>query len=224
MLANVAVIAAIVALAVTTSVSATYAAAKAVIHRNAERYADAAFADALANVRDRIASNIAAGEPMPSFTPSPPQPVCGPNDASCAYYASSNVTLETSAAITSNMEADANVSEDRITADIVVTILAPDRTILSVREKRTSLRTLRTPPYAVIAGARDATADFTAQPVEGDDGGLPPSAPNSACSPSTNDETLVRAQYYNDASGACTDESTWKSQPGTARGAPQWTP
>jgi len=224
MLANAAVIAAIIALTVATTVSATYAAARAVIHRTAVRYADAAFGAALGSVRDEIAASISAGQALPAFTPSPPQPACVSARPACAYYVSRSVSLETSASIDSNLEADANVNENRVVADITVSIMTPDRTVLAIREKRAMLRTFHTPPYAVIAGARDGSSDLAARQEQGDDGGLPPSATNSACSPSTTDETVVRAEYYNDASGACTDESTWRSQPGSSPTPSAWAP
>lgn len=224
MLANAAVIAAIVALTVATTVSATYAAARAAIHHTALRYADAAFGAALGNARDEIAASIAAGQTLPAFTPSPPQPACANVRPACAYYVSRSVRLETTVSAGSNLEADANVNENRMTADITVSILTSDGTVLAVREKRAVLRTFKTPPFAVIAGTRDGSLDLIATAAQGDDGGLPPSAKNSACAPSGTDETVVRAEYYNDASGACTDESTWRSQPGPAPAPSAWTP
>lgn len=224
MLANAVVIAAIIALTVATTVCATYAAARASIHRTALRYADAAFGAALGNVRDEIATSMSTGGPLPAFTPSPPQPACPTARPPCAYYVKRSVLLEAPASAGSNLEADANVNENRVAADIAVSILTPDGTVLAVREKRATLRTFQTPPYATISGTRDDSSGLAAPSGQGDDGGLPPSAENSACSPSTTDETVVRAEYYNDASGACTDASSWRSQPGSSPTPSAWTP
>lgn len=224
MLANAVVVAAIIALTITGTVSATYAAARAAIHRTALRYADAAFGAALGNARDEIAASIAASRALPAFTPSPPQPACAGARPACAYYVSRSISLETTPSAAGNLEADANVNENRVAANITVTILTPDGTALAVREKRAILRTFQTPPYAVIAGTSDGSSDLAARASQGDDGGLPPSAENSACTPSTTDETVVRAEYYNDASGACTDASTWRSQPGSSPTPSAWTP
>lgn len=224
MLANVIVAVALVALTVATSVSTTYAAARAMIHRNAQRYADAAFTGALGDARDQIAARIAAGQAMPAFTPSPPQPACGSGAASCAFFVSESIALASSASAGSNLEADANVNEGRIVADVTVSVSTADGTVLARREKRAILRTFLTPPYAVIGGARDGSSDLTAQSAEGDDGGLPPGTATSACAPAATDETVVRAEYYNDVSGACTDASAWRSQPAPGASPSAWTP
>lgn len=229
MLGNALVFVAIIAIAVATAVSSTYAAARATLHRTAERYVAVGYANALADVRNALATQIATGQynagALPAFTPSPPQPVCPASSGACSFYATETVTLSAASAQANNLEADGHVNEGRVSAHIAVTILAPDRTALAARMENVTLRTSNTPPYVAIGGARDGSVDGVATDgTDTDDGGLPPGTATSACNVQTIDETVVRAEYYNDATGKCMDASTWQSKPAALSAPAPWSP
>jgi hypothetical protein len=85
--------------------------------------------------------------------------------------------------------------------------------MLATRDSDVTLRTMISPPYVAIAGARDATFDDVATGnLLGDDGGKPPATANpcAAGSPGSSDDTVVRVAYKNAQTGACSDGSSWR--------------
>jgi len=219
MLGNAIVLVMILGLAAATALSSTYAMARVSIQRGAERYIQAGFSNGATVMRDSLAQQIAAGQldpralpsPMPSMTPVAPTPVCVSNATPCQYRVGESFVFDSVSSTQNNLETDVHVNEARIAGRITVSVLAPDSSVLATRTKTIVFRVTSVPPYVAPAGMRDETAESR---TPGDDGGLPPATLSSACSrpaPGSADETLVRAQYYNDASGKCYDGSSWHS-------------
>jgi hypothetical protein len=76
------------------------------------------------------------------------------------------------------------------------------------------LRTIATPPYVIVGGARDGSFDDIASSnAAGDDGGVPPATPDpcGTAAPGIADGTSIRVAYQNAATNACSDGSTWRS-------------
>ena len=229
MLGNVMVLVAVLALAAVTAVSSTYAMARVTVVRGAERYVAVGFDNGVTVLRDSLAQQIASGaldpralpSPMPSVSPLPPARVCMDSTKNCPYLVSETFAYVSASEIQSNLEADAHVNEARIAARISVSVLAPDLSPLVGRTKTVIFRVMSVPPYVAPAGNSDETSGVR---DAGDDGGMPlaTSAPCSSPQPGKVDETVVRAQYVNDATGKCFEGSSWRSQAASAATSPAW--
>lgn len=229
MLGNVMVMVAILALAAITALSSTYAMARVTVVRSAERFVSVGFDNGVTALRDSLAQQIASGaldpralpSPMPSVSPVPPARVCSDTAKSCPYLVSETFAYANASEVQSNLEADAHVNEARIAARISVSVLAPDLSPLVRRTKTVVFRVMSVPPYVAPAGNADETSGVR---DTGDDGGMPlaTAAPCSSPQPAAVDETVVRAEYVNDATGKCFDGSTWRSAAGSAASTAGW--
>ncbi|MBV9271520.1 MAG: hypothetical protein JO165_10515 [Candidatus Eremiobacteraeota bacterium] len=220
---------AVLALAALTAVTSTFAMTRIAIERGAERYIAVGYENGVSALRESLAQRITAGQldpralpsPIPAMTPIPPTAACASTTSPCPYRVSESFTFDPSTSAENNLESDAHVNEARISAHVTVSVLAPDSTVLVSRSKSVTLRITSVPPYVTPAGTRDATS---LTPTLGDDGGLPPPTPSSACASAApgGDETVVRAQYYNDANGKCYDGSAWHSAPAARTSTTGW--
>ncbi|HEY8296929.1 MAG TPA: hypothetical protein VIG32_02775 [Candidatus Baltobacteraceae bacterium] len=231
MLANALFFASVIALAATTILSGGLAMTRASEHRIAEQYLTAGFERAAAAARETIASRLRDGavDPRalaPALSVAPLPARCAGETVPCSFYTGARVTFDNvqnvrvssspaacDAATTNcaeNLESNDRVDEGRLAARIVVDVSAPDGTVLATRTQTLTLRTFAAPPYATIAGVRDASlADTVAS--EGDDGGHAVPA-GADCGPVAGDETVVRVQYRNAVSDACANGSRWQRQ------------
>ncbi|HET9393049.1 MAG TPA: hypothetical protein VFO29_06000 [Candidatus Rubrimentiphilum sp.] len=214
MLVNALVCVALIALAATTILSAGLVTTRVSVHRLAQTYLSQGYQRAVDTLETNIAAYAQAGSipsPLPTFTPLPP--LCADANPPCAFTSTATITLSRGNATASNQEANAYVAEDRLAAHISVAVRAPDGTLLATRDNDLTLRTMLSPPYVAIAGARDATFDDVAfGNLVGDDGGKPPATANpcAAGAAGSSDDTVVRVAYKNAQTGACTDGSSWR--------------
>ena len=220
---------ALVALIASTFLSAGIGMTRATIHRLAQTYIAAGFARAQASLQQTLAAELQAGplpSPLPTFTPLPQTCAAGP----CAYKIGASIVFtrigapsvssqcdQTLSNCAFNEQANAYVNEGRMTARITVTVSASgDGAVLVSRTQDVVLRTMSTPPYAVLAGTRDGSfGDVLAKHAAGDDGGEAASSVNPCASPAppgTSDDTVVRVAYRNQTTNACSDGSTWRTQ------------
>jgi len=149
--------------------------------------------------------------PLPVFTPLPA--ACADANPPCAFTSTATISLVRSDAPASNQEANAYVSESRVTAHISISVRAADGTLLATRDNDVTLRTMLSPPYVALSGARDATFDdVVTGNLLGDDGGRPPATANpcAAATAGSSDDTVVRVAYKNAETGACSDGSSWR--------------
>lgn len=230
MLANALFYVALIALAASTLLSAGLAMTRAGIHRLAQTYISAGYQRAATSLQETLADDLRAGplpSPMPSFAPLPA--ACVDSASPCRYESSETIALTNSSSpvtagqcdpgqtnCASNEQANSYVDESRITARITVTITAAsDGSVLATRSSDVIVRTMNTPPYAVISGSRDGSFDdVAAMHAAGDDGGILPATPNPCAAQvsGTADDTAVRVAYRNETTNACTDGSAWRTE------------
>lgn len=214
MLANALVCVALIALAATTMLSAGLVTTRVSIHRLAQTYLSQDYQRAVDALESNVAAYARAGaipSPLPAFTPLPP--VCADANPPCAFTSTATIALSRSSASASNQQMNGYVLEDRLAAHISVAVRAADGTLLATRDNDLILRTMLSPPYVAIAGARDATFDDAASgSLLGDDGGKPPATANPcmAGAAGSSNDTVVRVVYKNAQTGACTDGSSWR--------------
>lgn len=229
-LSNVLFYIALVTLITSTSLCAGLAMTRATAHRLAQTYIAAGFQRAQTSLQQTLAAQLQAGplpSPMPTFTPLP-QTCAGAGP--CKYKIGASIALtrisgssvasqcdETLSNCASNEQSNAYVNETRITARITVTVsAAADGEPLASRTQDVVLRTMSTPPYAVVAGTRDGSFDdVLAKHAAGDDGGQAATIPNPCASTpaqGASDDTVVRVVYRNQTTDACTSGSTWRTE------------
>jgi hypothetical protein len=226
-----------------TFLSAGLAMTRASIHRLAQTYVASGYQRAASTLQQTLAEDLRAGglpSPLPSFTPLPE--TCVDSSNPCRYENTASIALTQSSVpaasaqcdsnqtnCASNEQANAYVQESRITARITVTIAAAaDGTVLAQRTGDVIVRTMKTPPYAVIAGSRDGTFDdVVGRHAVGDDGGALPATPNPCSSPlpaGISDDTAVRVAYRNQTTNACTDGSAWRTESYSTDSGSAWSP
>lgn len=230
---------ALIALVAATILSAGLAMTRMSITRMTQPYLAAAYTRAVASVQQTVAAQMQAGGipyPAPSFTPIPA--ACA--DASCTYTATATISLLENAAPTAgpscdplqtncaaNVQTNGYVGESRVTA--LVTAYVRDRSgaALASRSGTVVLRTMAAPPYAAIAGTRDAAFDdLSGAHALGDDGGsaLATADPCASDAPGISDDTRVRVAYRNQTTNACTDGSSWAQASYSGAAASGWAP
>lgn len=240
MLAGALFYVALIALVVTTVLSAGLAMTRMTITRMAQPYIAAGYQRAAASLQQTISSEMQSGgvpSPAPTFTPIPP--ACA--NSACTYTASETIALTQIASATPgpscdpsqtncapNVQTNAYVAESRLTAAITVIVKDARGTVVATRSGSVVLRTLSAPPYVTIAGSRGGTFDDVVNShTAGDDGGAPPATPNP-CATSiagTADDTTVRVAYRNATTNACTNGSGWADSSYGARVVPNgWSP
>jgi hypothetical protein len=208
--------------------SAGLAMTRATMHRLSQTYIAIGYQRAASSLQQTFAQDLRGGslpDPLPTFTPIPP--ACVNNEIPCRYTTSETIALTEGSTpnqvdgcdvektnCASNVQANAYVNESRLTARITVTVSTAAGAALAERKSDIIFRTMNTPPYVVLAGTRDWTFDdIASMHALGDDGGLPPATPNpcQTSAANTSDDTVVRVQYRNTVSNACTDGSTWST-------------
>ena len=213
-LVNALVCLALVALAATTTLSAGLITVRTSVHRLAQTYLSQSFQRAVDALETNVAAYARAGplsSPLPTFTPLPP--LCVDATSPCAFTSTATISLLHTDVTASNEEANAYVLEGRLAAHISVAVRAADGTVLATRDNDVILRTINSPPYVAIAGARDATLDDVATGgLLGDDGGSPPATANPCAAGPTGSsgDTVVRVAYKNAQTGSCSDGSSWR--------------
>jgi len=243
MLANALFYVALVTVVATTFLSAGLAMTRATIHRLSQTYVAAGYQRAASVLQQRLADDLQNGvlpNPLPTFTPLPA--TCVDTAVPCRYETSETIVLTQTTApsagagcdpaqtnCASNEQANAYVNENRIAARISVAVTASDGTLLTTRTGDVVLRTMNTPPYVIVTGARDGSFDNLASASSvGDDGGLPAATPNpcAAAAAGTLDDTVVRVAYSNRVTNACTNGSTWRtsSYNSSSSAASGWSP
>jgi hypothetical protein len=234
---------ALVAVIATTFLSAGLAMTRATIHRLSKTYVAAGYQRAISSLQTTLANDMQSGalpNPLPTFTPIPS--TCVDSSNPCKYMTAETIAFtqsstpspvtvcdEAQSNCASNEQANVYVNESRVTARISVTVTTVDGIVLTTRTGDVVLRTMNTPPYVVLAGARDgAFDDIVSAHAAGDDGGAPPATPNpcAAVAPGTADDTVVRVAYRNRTTNACTDGSSWRTASYNTRNrtASGWSP
>jgi hypothetical protein len=224
MLSSAIVYVALIALVATTILSAGLAMTRMTILRAAQPYLAAGYERAVSSLQQTVAAEMQSGgipDPAPAF--SPIAPACA--DSACKYTTSETIALVQNAPATPgaacdpaqtncapNVQVNPYVSEGRMTARITVNVQDSAGSIIVTRAGDLVLRTMRSPPYVALAGARDTTFDDVSDGQSaGDDGGAPADTPNPCATPvpGTSSDTTVRVAYHNTKSGACGDGSAW---------------
>lgn len=191
---------ALVAFVVSTMLSAGLLHARMSVHRLAQSYLKQGYQRAV----DALLAD-------PSATLGPLPALCVDTSVPCHFTTEATIAFASPAPFY-NRQGNLYVNEDRIGAQITVTVRALDGTALASRTSTVMLRVTTSPPYAAIAGARDQTFGNAAPAgLAGDDGGLPPATANpcSSAPQGTSDNTVVRVAYQNAQTGACIDGSVW---------------
>jgi hypothetical protein len=223
--------------------SAGLAMTHATMHRISQSYIAIGYHRAASVLQQAFANDLRSSplpNPLPTFTPIPP--TCVNNEIPCRYTTSETIRLtqlssangvegcnpaDTNCA--SNLQANAYVNEGRLAARITVTVSTASGATLAKRENDIIFRTMNAPPYIVLAGTRDASFDdIASMHALGDDGGLSPATPNPCETPeaNTSDDTVVRVEYRNTVSNACSDGSAWSTSSYDTQGfaVPGWPP
>lgn len=227
MLANALFCTAIVALLASTILTGGIAMTRAAIHRAASAYVAGGYQHGIQIVESTLAADMQNGglpSPLPPVGAQPPQ--CA--DAPCRYFTTetaqfTTVTLSTPSPscdiaqsnCANGEESNAYVAESRVTSRITVVVSDPGGNSLATKSADVTFRTLRRPPYAIVAGFRDGGFDDVAsEGAPGDDGGLvlQSPAPCASAQPGTSDDTSIRVAYQNEQTNACTDASTFAAQ------------
>lgn len=179
-----------------TTLYASGAAAKAALHRRALMAARADVTRATEAAREAIAAAVTSGN-APSF---------GSPSSACVVGTASTCALESTIALASAtpapnaaacpaadcvvyLQGNDAVGEGRAAVRISIRVGPPGGDALAVRDEAVTFRTLRVPPYAIVAGANDATIDAITNAGTGDDGGA--AVPGAG--------TLVNVVYKNGA-------------------------
>ncbi len=241
MLVNALFYVALIAAIALTFVSAGLAMTRTTIHRMAQTYVTAGYQRAAGSLEQTLSADLQSGalpSPLPAFTPIPPACV----DPACSYETAESIALTQTSTpapsptcdpaqsnCASNEQTNPYVQEGRITARITVTVTGSDGSVLATRSGDVILRTLRAPPYVVLAGARDGSfAQVLPGRAPGDDAGIAPLSVDPCAAPAAgvSDDTVVRAAYRNRNTNACTDGSSWRtsSYSSSAGGASGWSP
>ncbi len=225
MLAGALFYVALLVLVGTTILSAGLAMTRMTVTRMARPYLATGYQRAASSLQRSVAAQMQSGGspyPAPAFTPIPA--ACA--NAACTYMTTERITLssappsvasscdpeETNCA--ANVQTNGYVREGRMSALVTVTVQDANGAKVATQDSTVILRTMSTPPYAAIAGARDAAFDDVVNAhAPGDDGGAAPATPNPCTSaiPGAADDTAVRVAYRNQATNACTDGSSWAS-------------
>lgn len=166
----------------TIAQAALYAAgatAKAALHRRAAAAARTATARGSALAQSAIAASMKARAPL--VLPSPSSTCVVQAGAVCAFEATVTLATQTpppndtqpcaASACAVYLQSNDVVGEDRATVRIHVAIGSPGGDAIASRDTAVAFRTLRVPPYAIPAGANDATIDALTKTGTGDDGG-----------------------------------------------------
>lgn len=240
MLAGVLAYVALIALVAATILSAGMAMTRLTIERMTRPYFSSGYQRAAASLQQTVAADMQSGGvpyPAPTFTPIPA--ACA--NSTCTYLTAETITLTQEAPATPgpacdasqtncapNVQTNSYVAESRLTAQITVNILDAQGYSIATRTGTVLLRTLKSPPYVAIAGARDGAFDDVLNAANaGDDGGAPPATPNpcAASTLSVSDDTAVRVEYRNKNTNACTDGSAWgNSSYGARSNSSGWSP
>lgn len=243
MLASALFYVALVAVIATTFLSAGLAMTRMTVHRLSQTYVTPGYQRAVSALQQTLATDMQNGglpNPLPAFTPIPAS--CVDASTPCRFRTAETITLtqtstpapvaacdSSQSACAANEQANAYVNESRVSARITVSVIAGDGTTLTTRSGDVIMRTMNTPPYVVVGGARDGAFDSVASAnAAGDDGGTVPATPNpcSANAPGTVDDTVVRVAYRNQTTNACSDGSSWRAASYTSgSGVPSgWSP
>lgn len=168
---------------VTTIAQATlYAAgatAKAALQRRATSAARAATVRGVALAQNAIAVSMKSNAPL--ALPSPATACAVQAGATCAFQATVALVAESpapndaqpcaAAACAVYLQSNDVVGEGRAMVRVHVAINSPGGDVIASRDTIVAFRTLRVPPYAIPAGANDATVDALTKTGTGDDGG-----------------------------------------------------
>jgi hypothetical protein len=210
--------------------------------RVAETYLAVGYERALSALQEAVAAQIQTSglaNPLPTFTPLPA--LCADGGNACAYETSATIAFPASSPVpmsscdpsqnscATNQQANAYINEGRVPARITVRVTTRDGTRLAMRTTDVLLRTIASPPYALIGGGRDGSfGDIASSQAQGDDGGTPPATPNpcGTLTPGIADDTAIRVAYENAVTNACSDGSAWRSSSYTLSGASPsgWSP
>jgi hypothetical protein len=224
MLANALFYVALLAIAAMTFLSAGVAMTRMTATRLAETYLTIGYQRALTSLQQRFAESDGLPSPLPTFTPLPA--ACADTGSSCAYQTTATITFDGStpapgascdpsqSSCAANEEANAYINEGRVPARITVGVLTADGVQVATRTTDVLLRTLASPPYVLVGGARDGTfGDIASSQAQGDDGGAPAATPNpcSTVTPGIADDTTIRVAYQTAVTNQCTDGSAWRS-------------
>ena len=189
----------LIALAVTlaqATLSASGAAAKATLHRRALSAARAEIARGTEVAREAVAAAMTSGSALAFGEPSSACVIrAGPSCALASTVALTEATPAPNATACPNtdcviyLQGNDTVGEGRATVRIAVSVGPPGGEAIAERDAAVTFRTLRVPPYAIVAGANDATIDPLTNAGTGDDGGA--AVPGAG--------TLVNVVYKNGA-------------------------
>ena len=229
MLANALFFVALLAVAATTFLSAGLAMTRAAGTRLAQSYLSEGYQRAVSALQQSVAAQIQSGHgasPLPTFTPLPAQ--CAGTQTPCTYETSAVISSVTAASAATNEQANSYVNEARVAARITAIVTNSAGVQLATRSSDVLLRTIATPPYVLISGARDGSFDaITTRHTAGDDGGLPPATPDpcNTAAAGESDDTAIRVAYENAETNACADGSSWRSPAyPTPTSVPAWSP
>ncbi len=197
-----------------TMLQAAAALALTALHRQSIAAASSAFVDATQRAQAYIANAIVQNAPLSGAVPSP-EPTCVVSgDAGCTLVAHETIVVATPeptacppAACYGYVQSNDAVGEGRAVATIAASISDAAGEQLAARGGSVVFRTLRVAPYAVAAGATDATLD-DGESGAGDTGGITAGVSSG---------TLIEVVYRNAASGALMPANVWTGlAPGSA--------
>ena len=211
-----------------TLVHGVHALAGSVFRGRAELAVQDEIASAATTARTVLVLAIEAGGDPRALDPSPPPP-----SMECRLYVRRGCALEGSATMSFSLPPPATpspcpggscsvyeqendaVEEGRVTVTIAAQAKATGGAVLAARTAQLTFRTLRLPPYAVLAGQADASAAPPGHTAAGDDAGA---APNGAAP-----GTLIDVLYENAVTGSTIPANVWQAQvQSRAAARPAW--
>jgi hypothetical protein len=210
---------------------------RAVIHHGAQQALIAGYDRARSAAMQTLASAAQQGVPLqaiPAIAPMAAQ--CVDTEESCAYRAAETIVFTGYAADPEDSCSTQNsclrseqenpyVDEGRISARISVIVTGSGGEQLAAQSSVLVLRTLRTPPYVVVSGARDIRLDAAGEPLQtGDDGGMRASFdPCASPLPGTTGDTAIHVVYRRTSDGHCTSGEAWHDTSVSPGSPARWT-
>lgn len=197
---------------------------RAVIHHGAQQALIVGYQRGRSAVMQALASAAQDAVPLqaiPAIAPMAAQ--CVDTEDSCRYRAAETILFTGYASDPEHSCSSQNsclrseqqnpyVGEGRIRARISVIVTGRGGEQLASQSSVLLLRTLHTPPYVVVSGARDIRLDAAGEPLQtGDDGGVRASFDPCGTPPSdTPGDTAVHVVYRRTSDGHCTSGDHWE--------------
>ncbi|MGH7737402.1 MAG: hypothetical protein ACREMP_05995 [Candidatus Tyrphobacter sp.] len=205
-----------------TMLQAAAALAVVDLHRHAVAAAKEGLGDAEQRAQSAIAAALAQGEAPPSAIPSP-EPTCVlANAQGCTLVVRESIALSMPSAApclssecSGYAQANDAVGEGRVIAAISADALESSGTTAASANGAVVFRTLRFAPYALPAGAIDASLD-DAESGAGDAGGIAAQGASAG--------TLIDVVYQNAQTGALMPANVWAPLGAEAPDSASWTP